>query len=120
MPMPLKTTIKAITDKIAPYKGTIFLLFTIIAGILILWPLLNFQNYISTGDHGRDLYCFQQTMEGALPYKDYSWLYGPLMPYYYSIFFHLGGISIQSVLLGQFLLIILTGIFIFLACSVFL
>lgn len=120
MPMPLKTTIKTLAERIDPHKKTIFLLFTIIAGILILWPLLNFQNYISTGDHGRDLYCFQQTMEGALPYRDYSWLYGPLMPYYYSIFFHLGGISIQSILLGQFLLILLAGIFIFLICSVFL
>ena len=118
--MPLKTKIKAITDKIVPWEKIIFLLFTIIAGILILWPLLNFQSFISTGDHGRDLYCFQKTMEGALPYQDYSWLYGPLMPYYYGIFFSLGGISIQSVLLGQFFLILLVGIFIFSTCAVFL
>jgi len=96
-----------------------FLLLTIIAGIFILWPLHNFQNYLSQGDHGRDLYCFKKTMEGALPYRDYSWLFGPLMPYYYSIFYALGGVSIQSVLVGYILLILLTGVFVYLTCSVF-
>ena len=118
--MSIKLKIEAVAGKISPWKKTILLLLTTVAGILILWPLLNFQYYISTGDHGRDLYCFAKTMEGALPYQHYSWLYGPLMPYYYSIFFSLGGISIQSVLLGQFLLILLAGIFVYLVCSVFL
>jgi hypothetical protein len=105
---------------IAARKKTFFLLLTILAGIYVLWPLHNFQNYLAQGDHGRDLYCFKKAMEGAVPYRDFSWLFGPLMPYYYSIFYYLGGVSIQSVLLGQMLLILLTGIFIYLACSVLL
>jgi len=118
--MPLKAKFKSINDKIAAHKKAIFLVLTILVGIFILEPLLNFQPYISTGDHGRDLYSFQKTMEGALPYRDYSWLYGPLMPYYYSIFFFIGGISVQSVLFGQALLILLAGLFVFLTCSIFL
>jgi len=98
------------------YKIFFFLL-TLVAGCIILWPLSDFQSYLSQGDHGRDLYCFQKTMEGALPYQDYSWLFGPLMPYYYSLCYILGGISIQSVLFGQNLLILLTGILIFMACA---
>ena len=101
-------------------KKTIFLLLTILAGIYVLWPLHNFQNYLAQGDHGRDLYCFKRAMEGAIPYRDFSWLFGPLMPYYYSIFYYFAGVSIQSVLFGQILLILLTGIFIYLTCSVFL
>jgi hypothetical protein len=85
-----------------------------------LWPLHNFQHYLAQGDHGRDLYCFKKVMEGSLPYRDFSWLFGPLMPYYYSLFYLIGGVSIQSVLLGQILLILLAGIFIYLTCCVFL
>ena len=112
--------IKTILSKLSGKEKEGFLLLTIIVGILVLWPLHNFQHYLAQGDHGRDLYCFQKVMEGALPYRDFSWLFGPLMPYFYSLFYLLGGVSIQSVLLGQILLILLTGIFIYLTCCVFL
>jgi len=118
--MSSKAKIELFHFQFSKQEKIFFLLLTIFAGIIILWPLHNFQNYLSQGDHGRDLYCFKKTMEGALPYRDYSWLFGPLMPYYYSIFYFLGGISIQSVLLGYLLLVLLTGIVIYLICSVFL
>ena len=76
--------IKTILSKLSGKEKTFFLVLAIVAGILILWPLHNFQHYLSQGDHGRDLYCFKKVMEGALPYRDFSWLFGPLMPYYYS------------------------------------
>lgn len=103
-----------------PHQRLLFLFLTIVAGLLVLLPFHDFQYFLAQGDHGRDLYCFKKTMEGALPYRDYSWLFGPLMPYYYSLFYHLFGVSIQSVLLGQNLIILLAGVFIFLICSVFI
>ncbi len=106
--------------KLIKYQKSLFLLLTIIAGLWALAPLHNFQYYLSTGDHGRDLYAFQETMEGKLPYKDYQWLSGPLMPYYYSMFFRIFGVSIQSTLLGQNTLILITGVLIYLICATFL
>lgn len=102
------------------YHKIFFLFLSVVIGIIILKPSLNFQPYLAQGDHGRDLYAFKKTMEGALPYRDYSWPFGPLMPYYYAIFYKLFGTSVQSVLLGQNLLILLSGIFIYLICLVFI
>ena len=118
--MPAKEIIKTIISKLSGKEKIFFLLLTVVAGIIVLWPLHNFQHYLTQGDHGRDLYCFKKTLEGSLPYRDYSWLFGPLMPYYYSLCYILGGISIQSVLLGQGLLILLAGVLIYLICAVFL
>lgn len=109
-----------IPKKLSSQTKAFFLLLTVAAGVFIMWPLHDFQYYLAQGDHGRDLYCFKKTMEGALPYRDYSWLFGPLMPYYYSIFYLLGGVTIQSVLLGQGLLVLLAGILVYLTCAVFL
>ena len=100
-------------------KG-LFLLITIITGFFALLPLCDFQYYLAQGDHGRDLYCFQQTMQGAMPYRDYSWVLGPLMPYYYSVFFTIFGVSAQSALLGQTFLAFIIGITLYLTCSLFL
>ncbi len=73
---------------------------TAIAGILLFLPSINFQLHIAQGDHGNNLYVFWKTLKGAIPYRDYWWVYGPLMPYYYAAFFKYLGISIQSVLWG--------------------
>lgn len=106
--------------KLSHYQKPLFLFLTAVIGVWILWPLNNFQFFLAQGDHGRELYGFKKTMEGALPYRDYSWLYGPLMPYYYSAFYHMFGVSIQSVLLGQNLLIWSSGILIYLSCAIFI
>jgi len=91
------------------------LLLVLIAGIIITAPYLNFQNYLSQGDHGRDLYAAQAVYRGELPYKDFWWVYGPLMPYYYGLFFKIFGTHISSMLLGKLILRILGGILIALA-----
>jgi hypothetical protein len=118
--MSLQKTTHTLFAKFSGREKIFFLFLTILTGIFLIWPLHNFQNYLSQGDHGRDLYCFKKTMEGAVPYRDYSWLFGPLMPYYYSIFYALGGVSIQSILLGQLLLILCVGVLVYLICSVYL
>jgi len=82
------------------------------AGILITAPFADFQDYLSQGDHGRDLYAAQAVYRGELPYKDFWWVYGPLMPYYYGLFFKIFGTHISSILLGKLILKILGGILI--------
>lgn len=100
-------------------RSAVFLL-TLLAGIIILFPSHNYQPWLSSGDHGRDLYCFQITGEGAVPYHDYWWVYGPLMPYYYAIFLKIFGLNIQSVLLGKIILNMLSAAFIYWAASTLL
>lgn len=85
-----------------------------IIGIFLLWPLHNFQYAIAQGDHGRDLYAFDQVWNGKMPYKDFLWFYGPFMLYYYGLFLKIFGISIKSVLIGKIFCQLLAGIFIFL------
>ncbi|VAX35497.1 hypothetical protein MNBD_UNCLBAC01-1456 [hydrothermal vent metagenome] len=111
---------QTIIDKLKHHKKFLFFLLSLFTGIWALYPFGDFQYYLATGDHGRDLYAAQQTLKGALPYQDYAWLFGPLMPYYYALFFTIFDISIQSVLLGQNILILLAGLLIYLSCSVFL
>ena len=86
----------------------------ILCGILILMPLTNVYPALSTGDNGRDFYAFQQTAQGAGPYIDYWWVYGPLMPYYYALFFKYAGGTMHSILLAKMILEILSGVLIFL------
>ena len=84
-------------------------------GILITAPYARFQGPLAQGDHGRDLYAAQAVLRGELPYKDFWWVYGPLMPYYYGLFYKIFGIQISSVILGKLLLKILGGILMCLA-----
>ncbi|MBF0385106.1 MAG: glycosyltransferase family 39 protein [Candidatus Omnitrophica bacterium] len=97
-----------------------FFLLTILVGLCYIFTFRDFQYYLSTGDHGRDLYCAQKTLEGKLPFRDYSWLYGPLMPYYYSLFFKIFGVSVLSANLGVHLLVFLTGVVVFFICAEFI
>jgi hypothetical protein len=93
----------------------LILLLVAAAGILITAPYANFQDYLAQGDHGRDLYAAQAVYRGELPYKDFWWVYGPLMPYYYGLFFKIFGTQISSMILGKLILKILGGILICLA-----
>ena len=43
--------IKTILSKLSGKEKEGFLLLTIIVGILVLWPLHNFQHYLAQGDH---------------------------------------------------------------------
>ena len=58
----------------------IYLLLTFVSGLILLLPCLIYQDMFAQGDHGRDLYAYAMTLKGALPYRDYFWQYGPLMP----------------------------------------
>ena len=55
----------------------IFLILTLLTAGIFVWPELNFQDTLSQGDHGRDLYAFDAVTHGQLPYKDFWWVYGP-------------------------------------------
>ncbi len=99
------------------FNKAIFLFITIIIGIYSLWPLNNFQGILAQGDHGRDLYISQQAINGKRPYQDYWWVYGPLMPYYYGIFFKLLTPTIKSVLIAKNILILTSTVFFYLSLS---
>ena len=90
------------------------LLLVLSAGILITAPYANYQGFLSQGDHGRDLYAAQAVYRGELPYKDFWWVYGPLMPYYYGLFFKIFGTQMSSMILGKLILRALGGILIYL------
>lgn len=100
-------------------KGLFFFL-TLFLGCFFFFPHLDYQAFLSTGDHGRELYGFKCVMDGGVPYRDFSWFQGPLTPYYYALFFKLFGPTIQSAVLGQTLLVLLTGLVIFFLAASFL
>jgi len=96
---------------------TIFLFLTILVSALFVWPELNFQDHLAQGDHGRDLYAFDAVTHGKLPYKDFWWVYGPLMPYYYGLFFKVFGVHITSVLLARALLVVACSVLLYLSAA---
>lgn len=85
----------------------------LISGIFIFLPYLDYQVHIAQGDHGRDLYAAEAVWRGELPYQNFWWVYGPIMPYLYGIFYKLFGVSVNSMLLGQTFFKLLAGIFIY-------
>jgi len=98
-----------------PHAKLLVLALVVAAGVLITAPYTSFQNHLSQGDHGRDLYAAQAVYRGELPYKDFWWVYGPLMPYYYGLFFKIFGTQIGSILLGKLILRVAGGILVCLA-----
>lgn len=51
---------------------------------------------LNEGDFGRDLYSFYLVSKGQLPYIDFNWVYGPLIPLLYGTFFKVFGVSILN------------------------
>jgi hypothetical protein len=94
---------------------SLVLFLVLFVGIIITSPYANFQDFLSQGDHGRDLYAAQAVYRGELPYRNFWWVYGPLMPYYYGLFYKIFGIKITSIILGKLILRIMGGILICLA-----
>ncbi len=82
----------------------IFLILTILGAVAFGLGELQFHPLLSQGDLGRDLYSAQEALRGKLPYKDYWWVYGPLMPYYFAFFYKLFGSTVGSFLLGKVVL----------------
>jgi len=99
------------------FKFIIFLVLTLCVGLLLIVPRLDYQAFLAQGDHGRDLYGFESTLNGGQPYKDYFWVYGPLMPHYYSLFYKLFGVSITSALLGKYSAIMACGLIVYITLS---
>ncbi|MBI4309609.1 MAG: hypothetical protein HY591_04685 [Candidatus Omnitrophica bacterium] len=95
----------------------IFLVLTMIGALAMGASELDFYPQLSQGDHGRDLYSAQEVLRGKLPYKDFWWAYGPLMPYYYAFFYKFFGGTIGSFLLGKVVLKIACAVFFYLAAS---
>ncbi len=99
-----------------------YFLAAIICAAVIYYPSIDYQIQLSQGDHGLNLYAAEAVLRGEIPYKDFHWFYGPLMPYYYAVFFALFGTSIKSLLIGKAVLMIASSGLIFLTlrliCSV--
>ena len=94
-------------------SSILFFFLIVVSGFFLMHHTLNYLPLLSQGDHGRDLYAFWMTTQGALPYKSYWWVYGPLMPFYYAQFLKMLGVSVPSILFGKFLLDLFSGVFIF-------
>lgn len=97
-----------------------FLCLTLIAGVILLLPTINYQPILAQGDHGRDLYAFERTLHGDKIYRDYWWVYGPLMPHYYSLFDKLFGVQISSILVGKNILILTGGLLVYQILALFI
>jgi hypothetical protein len=91
----------------------------VLSAFFIYWPTMDTLPYLVQGDTGRDLYAYQKAANGALVYRDFWWNYGPLMPYYYALFFKVFGDSIHSIILGRIVLNVLSGCVIYFSLSLF-
>jgi hypothetical protein len=98
-----------------PYR--LFLWLTVLGAVILCLPQINFYDQLSQGDHGRDLYAAQAALRGELPYQDYWWVYGPLMPYYFALFYKLTGGTIVSFLIGKLVLKVLCALFFYLGAA---
>ncbi len=94
----------------------IILISAVVAGTV---PI-DFQPWLSQGDHGRDFYCFQAAAQGAVPYQDYWWVYGPLMPYYFAAFLKFLGSTMPAILTAKAVLDLGAALFIYLSIATLL
>ncbi len=100
--------------KSSSFKNDIFFYLTFAAGLLTQAPHFDLYGFIATGDHGICLYAFERTLHGEVPYQNYLWIYGPLMPYYFATFLKMLGVNIMSILFAEALLTLGAGLMIFL------
>ena len=85
-------------------RKLIFSFLLILFSVLVYRPFLNYQPWLAQGDHGNQLYIFYLAFLGHLPYRSAFSVYGPLMPYYFALFFFILGAQIKSVLLAKLIL----------------
>jgi ABC-type amino acid transport system permease subunit len=104
-------------DKRPGRQRALFLMLALCVGVLIIYPRQGGEAWFDPGDRGRDVYAFERTLHGELPYKDYFWFYGPLMPYVYAGFLGVLGCQISSVILCKSCLTLLAAAFLYLAVS---
>ena len=101
------------------FQNHLIVLIVALIGFYVLSADITFQSGIAQGDHGRDFYATNQTSKGDMPFRDYWWAYGPLMPYYYACFFDVLGEVPQSIIIARNLLIIFGGVFFYKILSIF-
>jgi hypothetical protein len=89
----------------------------VLSGLTLLYHQTYYQPALATGDHGRDLYAAVATLRGDLPYRDYWWVYGPLMPYFDAGTIKVLGTTVHSFLWGRLFWHILGGVFFYLTLS---
>ena len=58
----------SLIQQLTAHQGALFLALTLITGMIVLGPYTNYHGYMAPGDHGRDFYAFEQTMQGKVPY----------------------------------------------------
>jgi hypothetical protein len=95
----------------------LLLILALCAGVLIVYPRQGWEEWFDPGDRGRDLYAFDRTLHGDLPYTDYHWFYGPLMPFVYGGFCKVLGSQMSSVIIGKLFLTLVAAVLLFLAVS---
>jgi hypothetical protein len=92
----------------------------VLAGFLLYIPLLDYFGPLSQGDNGRDLYAGQEVLRGKMPYQHFSWVYGPLMPYYLAALYKIFGTSIQTLIFAKIICRLATGVFFYLTARTIL
>ncbi|MBI3271970.1 MAG: hypothetical protein HYZ53_23455 [Planctomycetes bacterium] len=70
----------------------------VLQGGWMAWAWSDYQTVLAPDDHGWNLYAFWRVAEGEMPYRDFAWSYGPVMPYFYALGFKLAGVRIPTVL----------------------
>lgn len=65
------------------------------------------------GDIGRDLYYYYLVSMGQLPYIDFNWIYGPLMPLIYGLGNKILGVSLNSTLQIWYLILLTSTYFLY-------
>ena len=92
-------------------SGFLFVACLIISFFVYLQGIFVKQGF-PIGDVGGNLYAMEAVTRGEIPYKNFIWIYGPLMLYYHALFFKWFGSNIQSALWAKlFLEVAFTGVF---------
>ena len=99
------------------HARAVLLVAVLCMGVLVVYPRQNLEQWFDPGDRGRDLYAAERTLHGELPYRDYLWMYGPLMPFVYGAFDALFGCQVSSVILGKLCFTVLAAVFLYLGVS---
>ncbi|MBF0595082.1 MAG: hypothetical protein HQL22_08950 [Candidatus Omnitrophica bacterium] len=81
----------------------IFIICALISFVINL-PTLTVQHTLHTDGVGGDLFFIEAITRGELPYRDFNWIYGPVMLYYNAFFFKVIGHNIHSLIWAKLLL----------------
>lgn len=80
---------------------------------------LEFTSCTDEGDFGRDLYDFWLVSQGKLPYIDFNWIYGPVVPLLYGLIFKLFGVSAFNALVLWYVNFVVSVVLLFYVIKTF-